>query len=238
MKRNRVLAMGLLLAVTVAFTACGDGGGDGDGGVSGGGGGTNLTTTVTFAFNDFTGVSVVGPFSVSIVPGPYSIQFTVDSGLHRRLDVREEGQLLIVGFEPGPEIDSQTQEVAITMPTLTSINLAGLTSGTISGFNDSVLDVHLAGIAVLEAQNLEYDFLMADVAGVSNLLMEDVRPLPAANVNVAGVSSATVNMMDNAVLTGRVEGISTLSYYGSNVTIDVFIEDDFSSVRRLGDSRP
>ncbi len=232
MKKNRVLAMGLLLAVTVAFTACGGGGG-GDGG-----GGTNLTTTVTFPFNNFTGVSVVGPFSVSIVPGPYSIRVTVDSGLHRRLDVREEGQLLIVGFEAGADIDSQTQEVAITMPTLTSINLAGLTSGTISGFNDSVLDVHLAGIAVLEAQNLRYDFLMADVAGVSHLSMDDVRPLPAANLNVAGVSSATVNMMDHAVLTGRVEGISTLSYYGSNVTIDVFIEDEFSSVRRLGDSRP
>ncbi len=202
------------------------------------GGGTNHTITVTFAFNNFTGVSVAGPFSVSIVPGPYSISVTVDSGLHRRLDVREEGQLLIVGFEPGPEIDSQTQEVAITMPTLTSINLAGLTSGTISGFNDSVLDVHLAGIAVLEAQNLRYDFLTADVAGVSNLLMKDVRPLPAANLNVAGVSSATVNMMDHAVLTGRVAGISTLSYYGSNVIIDVFIEDEFSSVRRLGDSRP
>ena len=91
---------------------------------------------------------------------------------------------------------------------------------------------------MLEAQNLGYDFLMADVAGVSHLLMEDVRLLPAANLNVAGVSSATVNMMDNAVLTGRVEGISTLSYYGSNVIIDVFIEDEFSSVRRLGDSRP
>ncbi len=231
MKRYALCVIFLSFAL---IAGCSNGGSE----TGGDGGGTNPTTTVTFAFNNFTGVSVVGPFSVSIVPGPYSIQVTVDSGLHRRLDVREEGQLLIVGFEPGPEIDSQTQEVAITMPTLTSINLAGLTSSTISGFNDSVLDVHLAGIAVLKAQNLRYDFLMADVAGVSHLLMEDVRPLPAANLNVAGVSSATVNMMDNAVLTGRVEGISTLSYYGSNVTIDVFIEDEFSSVRRLGDSRP
>ncbi len=231
MKRYALCVIFLSFAL---IAGCSNGGSETGGDV----GGTNLTTTVTFAFNNFTGVSVVGPFSVSIVPGPYSIQVTVDSGLHRRLDVREEGQLLIVGFEPGPEIDSQTQEVAITMPTLTSINLAGLTSGTISGFNDSVLDVRLAGIAVLEAQNLRYDFLMADVAGVSHLSMDDVRPLPAANLNVAGVSSATVNMMDNAVLTGRVESISTLSYYGSNVTIDVFIEDDFSSVRRLGDSRP
>ncbi len=224
-----------ILVLSFALIAgCNDGGSE----TGGDGGGTNLTTTVTFEFNNFTGVSVVGPFSVSIVPGPYSIQVTVDSGLHRRLDVREEGQLLIVEFEPGPDIESETQEVTITMPTLTSINLAGLTSGTISGFSDSVLDVRLAGIAVLEAQNLRYDFLMADVAGVSHLMMEDVRPMPAANLNVAGVSSATVNMMDNAVLTGRVEGISTLAYYGSNVTIDVFIEDEFSSVGRLGPSRP
>ena len=231
MKYIRYTTVAIL--VTVLTAGCNDGGSE----TGGDGGGTNLTTTTTFAFNNFTGVSVVGPFSVSIVPGPYSIQVTVDSGLHRRLDVREEGQILIVGFEPGPDIDSQTQEVAITMPTLTSINLAGLTSGTISGFNDSVLDVRLAGIAVLEAQNLRYDFLMADVAGVSHLLMQDVSPLPAANLHVEGVSSATVNMMDNAVLTGSVEGISTLSYYGNNVTIDVFT-DEFSSVRRLGDSRP
>ncbi len=230
--KTQVLSVIFLSFALIA--GCNDGGSE-----SGGdGGGTDLTTTVTFPFDDFTGVSVVGPFSVSIVPGPYSIQVTVDSGLHRRLDVREEGQLLIVGFEPGAEIDSQTMDVAIVMPTLASISLAGATFGTISDFNDSVLDVHLAGVAVLEAQNLRYDFLMADVAGVSNLLMEDVRPLPVANLNVAGVSSATVNMMDNAVLMGRVEGISTLSYYGSNVTIDVFIEDEFSSVRRLGDSRP
>ncbi len=160
-----------------------------NGGVSGGGGGTNLTTTVTFEFNDFTGVSVVGPFSVSIVPGPYSIQVTVDSGLHRQLDVREEGQLLIVGFEPGSEIDSQTMDVEIVMPTLESISLAGVSVATISDFSGSVLDVQLAGTATLEGQNVSYDLLMANADAVSVLLMEDVSPLPAADINVSAVSS-------------------------------------------------
>ena len=230
--KTHVLSVIFLSFALIA--GCSNGGSE----TGGDGGGPNLTTSVTFPLNNFTGVSVVGPFSVSIVLGPFSIRVTVDSGLHRRLDVREEGQLLIVGFESGADIDSQTQEVVITMPTLTSISLAGATFGTISDFNDSVLDVQLAGVTVLEAQNLRYDFLMADVAGVSILIMKDVRPLPAADLNVAGVSSATVNMMDDAVLTGRIEGISTLSYFGSNVTIDVFIEDEFSSVRRAGDSRP
>ncbi len=237
MKKNRVLAMGLLLAVTVAFTACGDGGGDGDGGVSGGGGGTNLTTTVTFAFNNFTGVSVVGAFSVSIVPGPYSIQVTVDSGLHRRLDVREEGQLLIVGFEPGSNIQSETMTVEIVMPTLASMSLDGATVATISDFSGSVLEVWLAGVATLEGQNVSYDLLMANVDTTSVLLMEDVSPLPAADVILSAVSSATVNMMDNAVLTGTATATSSLGYYGSNVTVLV-VTDLSSSVTRLGPSRP
>ena len=230
-----------LRAIFLSFAliaGCSNGGSESvdNGGVSGGGGGTNLTTTVTFAFNDFTGVSVVGPFSVSIVPGPYSIQVTVDSGLHRQLDVREEGQLLIVGFEPGSEIDSQTMDVEIVMPTLESISLAGVSVATISDFSGSVLDVQLAEVATLEGQNVSYDLLMANVDAVSVLLMEDVSPLPAADVNVSDVSSATVNLMDNAVLTGTATATSSIAYYGSNVT-DLVVTDLTSSVTRLGDSR-
>ena len=79
MKRYALCVMVLSAAL---IAGCGSGGSEtsGDGGVSGDGDATKLTTTVTFAFNDFTGVSVVGPFLVSIVPGPYSIQVTVDSG--------------------------------------------------------------------------------------------------------------------------------------------------------------
>ena len=208
-----------------------------DGGSETGGGGTNLTTTVTFAFNDFTGVSVVGPFSVSIVPGPYSIQVTVDSGLHRQLDVREEGQLLIVGFEPGSNIQSETMTVEIVMPTLESMSLDGATVATISDFSGSVLEVQLAGVATLEGQNVSYDLLMANVDDVSVLLMEDVSPLPAADVNVTAVSSATVNLMDNGVLTGTAITTSSISYYGSNVSISI-ATDLTSTVTRLGPSRP
>ena len=200
MKRYALCVMALSVAL---IAGCGSGGSEtgGGGGVSGDGGGTNLTTTVTFEFNDFTGVSVVGPFLVSIVPGPYSIEITVDSGLHRQLDVREEGQLLIVEFEAGSNIQSETMNVEIVMPTLESMILAGATGATISDFSGSVLEVQLAGVATLDGQNLGFDLLMANVDATSVLLMEDVSPLPAADVNVSAVSSATVNMMDSAVLT-------------------------------------
>jgi len=227
-----------IIFLSFALTAgCSDGGSESvaNGDVSGDGG-TNLTTTVVFPLNNFSGVSVEGPFSVSIVPGPHSVSVTVDSGLHRQLDVREEGQLLIVGFESGSEIDSETMEIAIVMPTLESISLADETVGTISDFSGSVLDVELAGVATLEGLNLSYDLLLADVDAVSALLMEDVSPLPAADVNITAVSSATVNLMDNAVLTGTAKTASTIGYFGSNVSVLV-VDDLSSSVTRLGDSR-
>lgn len=124
------------------------------------------------------------------------------------------------------------------MPSLVSKNMAGLTSGDISGFSDSVLNVNLAGQAMLEGRNLSFDFLMVNAAGINSILIEEVSPLPAADLHLAGFSSATVNIMVNTVLTGGVEGMSTLSYYGNKLTIGVFIEDDGSSVRRSGDSRP
>ncbi len=211
--------------------------GSGDSGTVGNGGGANLTTTVTFPFSNFTGVSVGGPFSVSIVPGPYSISVTVDSGLHRQLDVREEAQLLIVEFEAGSNIQSETMTVEIVMPTLESMSLAGATAATIFDFSGSFLEVQLAGVATLEGQNVSYDLLMANVDDVSVLLMEDVSPIPAADVNVSAVSSATVNMMDSAVLTGSAIATSSISYYGSDVSITV-ATDQTSSVTRLGPSRP
>ncbi len=157
----------------------------------------------------------------------------MDSGLHRRLDVREEGQLLIVGFEPGSDIDSQTMDVEIVMPALASISLVDGATATIFDFSGSVLSAQLAEVASLEGQNISYDLFMANVDAVSVLLMKDVSPLPAADVNVTATSSATVNIMDNGVLTGTAKRESSLSYYGSNISL--MVDTDLtSSVTRLG----
>jgi len=67
--------------------------------------------------------------------------------------------------------------------------------------------------------------------------MEDVSPLPAADVNLPDLSSATLNLMDNAILTGTATAVSSIGYYGSDVTVSV-ITDFSSTVTRLGPSQP
>ena len=194
-----------VLFLSAALGAGCSGGGSGstdNGGVRGGCCGTNPTTTVGFSFDDFSGVSVSAPFVASIIPGPFSVQITVDSGVVDLLDVRKSGQNIVIGFAPGSNVNSETNKVEIAMPNLTSINLTDVAVATISGFSGSVLDVHLAGVSTLQGLDLNYDLLMADADAISVLLMEDVNPFPAADINVSDISSATVNLMNNAVLTG------------------------------------
>jgi hypothetical protein len=236
MKKNRLVVLVLSFALSAGCSGGGSESAD-NGGVSGGCCGTNPTTTVSFAFNNFTGVSVSAPFVVSIVPGPFAVQVTVDSNVVDLLDVREDVQILEIGFAPGNNVKSETNKVEIVMPILASISLAHVAVATISGFSGSVLDVQLAEVSTLEGLNLSYDLLMADADAVSVLLMEDVSPLPAAAVNVSDISSATVNMMDNGVLTGTATTTSSISYYGSDVSISV-VTDLTSSITRLGESRP
>ncbi len=54
--------------------------------------------------------------------------------------------------------------------------------------------------------------------------MEDASPLPAADVNLSDLCSATLNLMDNAVLTGTVTAVLSTGYCGSDVTVSVITD--------------
>ena len=84
--------------------------------------------------------------------------------------------------------------------------------------------------------------LTASVSGVSQLGFGDIRPIGNANIDVSGVSQATLNMDVGSALkgsmgTGQGTGVSTLFYYGTNVTVNV-TTDLLSSVIKLGETRP
>ena len=151
--------------------------------------------------------------------------------------VEKAGTALEIGFRDDiNNIETQTLEAVVTMPSLTRIDLAGGTDAMISGFNDSTLEANLAGAASLECLNVRYDFVSARGAGAAQLLMEDAAPLPAAHVELTGASLATLNMMDGATLTGSLAGGSMLQYYGSAVTVQV--DTDLSStVEHKGGTR-
>ena len=232
---QRSLWAGCLAAALLA--ACGGGGSSSVSSMTSGGQ-PNQTSTVPFDIVDFTEIEISGPFDTSITQETdFLVQLTVDSAITNLLDVQLSGQRLRIGFQPNSNVSSQTLEAVITLPSLTWVGLAGAANATASGFDDSTLEVELAGASSLEMTDVRYDFAMVLGSGATRLHMEDVSPLPAAHAELSGASRTIFNLMDGANLTGSLAGASVLSYYGTGVVVQANT-DLSSTVERLGDSRP
>lgn len=194
------------------------------------------STTVPFDFEDFTEISVSTVFNVMVTRAPdFLVEVTIDEDEINSLDVTQTGSRLEIKLQPGDH-NIETLEGRITLPVLNKIDLDGVVKVTLSGFDQSQLRADVAGTSQLDANSLLISDLTATVSGVSWLDFGDIAPLETANISVEGVSRAILNMGVNSSLTGSVSGQSELSYYGTDV--DVNVETDFtSSLTRLGDTR-
>lgn len=236
MNGQRLEILTMCVAVCILY-ACGGGSGKGIN-VTGSGDPANTTQTEVFEISDFSEVAIGGPFNVSILQGSeFSVAITIDSDDVNSLDVQKSGQTLNIGFQSGVNVQVETLEAVIILPSLVRVSLAGATDAMFSGFTGSALDVELAGAAALEGLNVSYDFVMVSAVGASQLIMKDVPAIPAAHADLLAASVATLNLMDSASLIGSVSAASSLFYYGSNVVVDVNT-DLSSNVQRLGGTRP
>jgi hypothetical protein len=202
----------------------------------------SATDNLVYAFRDFTEISVPTVFSVTVTQGPeFSVEVAVDEDAAHRIEVTQTGSRLNFALTMGDgRIDRL--EAFVTMPMLERIDLTGVTNARLIDFDQAQMTVNVGGVSRLHGEGLVIDELTATVSGVSLLDFGNIRPIRRANINVGGVSQATLNMDIGATLTGSVStgqgtGFSTLFYYGTNATLNV-ARDSSSSVVRLGDTRP
>ncbi len=200
------------------------------------------TARLTFGFRDFTEISVPTVFMVTVSQGSdFSVEVFVDRGHEHRIDVTQAGTRLTVELLPGNG-NIQTLEAVVTMPALDLIDLSGVAHASLYDFDQSQMTINVGGVSYLRGNALRIGSLTSSVTGVSRMDLVDVRPIGYADINVSGVSQATLNMDVGSTLTGSVgtgqgTGASTLSYYGTSVDVNV-TTDALSSIIWLGDTRP
>ena len=197
------------------------------------------TTTTTFDFENFTDISIFSVFQVEVSQSPdYLVETTIDNDDVNRLDVSQIGSNIRIGLGPEPGNDRvETIEAVVTLPVLNSIDLDGVINVNLNDFSQTQLTATVGGVSRLHSGSLMINDLTANVAGVSQLDFGDIRPLGNAEINVSGVSTATLNMDIGSTISGSVTGSSHLFYYGTNVTVNV-TTGALSSVVRLGGTRP
>jgi hypothetical protein len=202
----------------------------------------SATVTLEYDFRDFTEISVPTVFNVIVTQGAgYSVEVVVDAEASDRIEITQIGPRLNIALAMANG-SIETLDAIITMPVLDHMELTGVVNATLNDFDQSQLSLSVDGVSQLTGNRLAIDNLSAEVSGVSRLDLGDIRPIGYADIDISGVSQATLNMDVGATLagslnTGQGTGISALFYYGTNVVLDV-TTDGLSSIVRLGDTKP
>ncbi len=197
-------------------------------------------TTLTYDFDNFTKISVLGLADVLVAQGEdFSIEVTADADVINDVQVIQTGDTVSFGLN-----NTQLYNVVVMMPALNQIDVGAnaLANVTLKDFDQMQMTVNVGGVSVLRGEGLQIGDLTATVSGVSLLDCGEIRPIGNANIDVSGVSQATLNMevgstLAGSVRTGQGTGVSRLFYYGTNVNVNV-TTDALSILTRLGDTRP
>lgn len=100
--------------------------------------------TKTFDVKDFTAVSLSGGMYASIIQGDvFKVAVTLDDGLLKHLDIHVHNNTLIIKRKKDVHLHISHYEVAITMPTISRLNIAGSVDTRLSGFNDPSSSLHI-----------------------------------------------------------------------------------------------
>jgi hypothetical protein len=191
-----------------------------------------IEKTQSFTNTDFNALDISSAFNVNITQSTsYSITITANQRIMDQIEVKQNGNLLIIDVKPEAILGSFNAKAQITMPKLDNITLSGATRGTALGFNSNepfnakvsgasslqLTDFHsaditvdLSGASTLNAKGSANN-LSALVSGASNLNLLDLA-INNANVNVSGASHATINL--DGRLDANVSGASSLQYSG------------------------
>lgn len=203
---------------------------------------SSRTATLVYDLDGFTNVSVPTVFGISVTRGAeYSIEVIVDEEAANRIEVTKTGATVTLALQPGNG-RIETLDARITMPVLERIDLTGVVNARLYGFDQPQMTINVGNVSNLRGDALRVGHLQARVSGVSRMDLGDIRPIDQADIEVSGVSQATLNMnvgsrLSGSVSTGQGTGTSALFYYGSNIVLDVATGANASLIW-LGATRP
>jgi hypothetical protein len=200
------------------------------------------TATLAYDFDGFTSISVPTVLGISVIQGAeYSVEVIIDEEAADRIEVTLDGSNLTIALQTGDGM-IETIDARVTMPVLDRIDLTGVVNAKLNGLDQAQMTINVGGVSHMRGDELRIGRLEAAVSGVSRMDLGDVRPIGQANIDVSGVSQATLNMgvgsrLSGSVSTGQGAGASALFYYGSNVMLDI-VTGDNASLTWLGETKP
>jgi Putative auto-transporter adhesin, head GIN domain len=182
----------------------------------------------------FDRVDARGVWKITLEQGDdWNVELTYPDQVTDRLDVRVEGDRLVLGVENGRPHwwggfgPSNGYEARIVMPELEGIDLSGAAKVDLIGFAGDTLAITSSGASEVEATRSRFDELELTVSGAGDIDLSEM-PVVDAHVVLSGAGNIKLNM-NGGELSGTVSGAGKVRYEGT-VSRQSVVVSGFSSV--------
>lgn len=192
--------------------------------------------TETFEVSNFSRLEIGSGLDIKVQQGNhFEVIARGDQRNLRDLRVQVLSEVLVIDFEEHANRKYQTY-LTITMPSLRSIDFSGGSYSTVSGFNETLLDIYLSGGSycqlTADSENLDLTLtgasslqlkgagisLDGNLSGASVLRAFDF-PHDSSKVVATGASSANVRVSNDLI--ANASGASVIIYRG-NPAVDAY----------------
>ena len=142
---------------------------------------------------------------------------TVDDNILENVDVRLDGDTLRIGMQGNDSYRNATMDAAITMPTLSGLELSGASSAALGSFESTQpLRLELEGASRVDCSDMMSDTVRFDLQGASKAECRELTT-GETEVDLQGASRLTLTGSGgNADIAGK--GASTADLGGFPVT--------------------
>ena len=199
--------------------------------------GSGNPATTEYDFTDFDEVSIESAFVGTITRGDaYHVTVTVDDNLVDSLNVRQEGNRVIIGFEQPTLLTDADLNFEITLPALSALEASGATQVDIAGFTSAEpfkadasgasriegnidsgdVDAHASGASSINLIG-QGGNLTAEASGASTVDLSGFTTVDA-NVNASGASKIIVSTTGR--LDAEASGASSVRFLGHPAQVD------------------
>lgn len=200
--------------------------------------GSGSAETVVYDFDSFDQVDIGNGFEadITIVDGPPSVEITMDDNLVEDLEVKVDGDELIIGMKNGMYDFKVVPEAVISMPSITKLDASGATDTTLVGLAETDFEVEVSGASRVTIEGTA-DRLVVDTSGASFLEIEgsanevridasgaskiDLSDLAADTASIDLSGSSSVELDQIARVTGEASGASSVEVESQDAVVTV-----------------
>jgi hypothetical protein len=188
-------------------------------------------TTESMDFEGFSQVVVEGAWTVKVSQADvFSTEIRYSPSMKDRVNVRVEGNRLVLGNREYTGRSGEGMSAEISMPALDKLQVAGAAHTEFQGFESPVLDIIIDGAARIQGFDSEVKQLNVKLNGLGQVDLSEVTAIDA-DVALDGAGEVVLSM-NGGVLKGSLDGLGKIRYSGQ-VRDEKISVDGLGSVERL-----